>query len=201
MRVLIVEDQTEVRNTLSALVESLGFEVDLATNTTDGLAMLSDDSEIGVVLLDLGLPPDPNSFSEGMRFLKDAAARSSITKVIVITGQTAAAATEQAIQHGAFDFLMKPITREELKQALNRAVLYYARHANMCKEAQIAMYIVADGSSEESAKNTKDAVMTKLFRTVLNDTNHNVSAAARRLNMSREHLYYYLKKYGIKRKK
>ena len=43
--------------------------------------------------------------------------------------------------------------------------------------------------------------MTKLFRTVLNDTNHNVSAAARRLNMSREHLYYYLKKYGIKRKK
>jgi len=35
MRVLIVEDQTEVRNTLSALVESLGFEVDLATNTTD----------------------------------------------------------------------------------------------------------------------------------------------------------------------
>ena len=78
MRVLIVEDQTEVRNTLSALVESLGFKVDLATNTTDGLAMLSDDSEIGVVLLDLGLPPDPNSFSEGMRFLKDAAARSSI---------------------------------------------------------------------------------------------------------------------------
>ncbi len=58
MSVLIVEDQTEVRNTLSALVESLGFEVDLATNTTDGLAMLSDDSEIGVVLLDLGLPPD-----------------------------------------------------------------------------------------------------------------------------------------------
>jgi DNA-binding NtrC family response regulator len=71
----------------------------------------------------------------------------------------------------------------------------------MCKDAQIAMYIVADGSSEESAKNTKDAVMTKLFRTVLNDTKHNASAAARRLNMSREHLYYYLKKYGIKRKK
>jgi len=201
MRILIVEDQTEIRNALSALVESLGFEVDLATNTTDGLAMLSDDSEIGIVLLDLGLPPDPNSFSEGMRFLKDAAARSSITKVIVITGQTAAAAAEQAIQHGAFDFLMKPVTRETLSQALDRGARYYARHADMCKEAQVAMYIVADVSSEESVSNTKDAVMIRLFRTVLNDTNHNVSAAARRLNMSREHLYYYLKKYGIKRKK
>jgi len=201
MRILIVEDQTEIRNALSALVESLGFEVDLATNTTDGLAMLSDDSEIGIVLLDLGLPPDPNSFSEGMRFLKDAAARSSITKVIVITGQTAAAAAEQAIQHGAFDFLMKPVTRETLSQALDRGARYYARHADMCKEAQVAMYIVADVSSEESVSNTKDAVMIRLFRTVLSDTNHNVSAAARRLNMSREHLYYYLKKYGIKRKK
>ena len=59
MRVLIVEDQSEIRQLLRRQVEALGFSADEATNRPDGLAMLFEDSEIAVVILDLGLPPRP----------------------------------------------------------------------------------------------------------------------------------------------
>ena len=58
MRVLIVEDDPSLRPLQRELVESLGHEVDEATNAADALAMLKGDPEIELVLLDLGLPPD-----------------------------------------------------------------------------------------------------------------------------------------------
>lgn len=58
MRVLIVEDDPSLRPLQRELVESLGHEVDEATNAADALAMLKGDPEIELVLLDLGMPPD-----------------------------------------------------------------------------------------------------------------------------------------------
>jgi CheY-like chemotaxis protein len=60
-RILIVEDDTLAGSTLRELVESFGYEADLATNRPDALAMLDGDPEIGIVLLDLGLPPAAHS--------------------------------------------------------------------------------------------------------------------------------------------
>ena len=70
MRVLIVEDQPELRQLLRRQVEALGFSADEATNRQDGLAMLFGDSEIAVVILDLGLPPKADDYEEGLIFLK-----------------------------------------------------------------------------------------------------------------------------------
>ena len=72
MRVLIVEDDPSLRPLQRELVESLGHEVDEATNAADALAMLKGDPEIELVLLDLGLPPDAQGISEGIRFLREA---------------------------------------------------------------------------------------------------------------------------------
>jgi DNA-binding NtrC family response regulator len=58
---------------------------------------------------------------------------------------------------------------------------------------------VADASTEEGLKQAREEVIERLVRTVLVDTGFNVSETARRLNISREHLYYYIKKYGIQR--
>ena len=122
-RVLIVEDEPELRKILRALIESIGFPVDESTNRQDGLAMLSGDRDIGIVLLDLGLPPEAENDSEGIAFLKTGQQRSSLTKIVVLTGRDSPDAALSAIEHGASDYLTKPFHMEELLarlRALNR---------------------------------------------------------------------------------
>lgn len=198
-RVLVVEDLPEMRAMLRSVLESMGYEVDEATNRKDGIAMLMGDPEIGIVLLDLGLPPAPEDFSEGITFLKEAAGRGSLAMILVLTGQVVSEATLAAVEHGAFDYLTKPFQPELLRAAIERAMFYYQRHSQLRGSMKVAVHVVADASNESSMQRIKDELMIRLFRAVLAETRHNVSQAARRLNMTREHLYYYLKKYSIDR--
>ena len=199
MRVLIVEDLPEVRQLLRRQIEALGFVVDEATNRTDGLAMLFGDPEIGIVLLDLGLPPNAHDFEEGIQFLKTVADHNSLAKVIVLTGQSAPTVTLKAIEYGAFDYLEKPIDRQALHYAIKRAELFHKTHDNMREADKVNISIVADASAEINMKDIRGQATNKLLRTMFEKNHFNVSATARQLNMSREHLYYYLKKYNIKR--
>lgn len=199
MRILIVEDQQDVRSVLRRMVETLGHPVDEATNRRDGIAMLFEDHDIGAVLLDLGLPPRADHYSEGIEFLKTVSSRTDLAKVIVLTGHAAPEATRLAIEHGAFDYLEKPIDPDALAYGLHRAALFYQYHLAMRESAKVNVSLVADASSETNMKDYRGQAMSKLLKTVLHENGFNVSAAARRLNMGREHLYYYLKKYGISR--
>lgn len=200
-RILIVEDDPFAGPALREVVESLGFEADLATTRIDALAMLDGDPEIGIVLLDLGLPPSPKDPKEGLSCLQEIHQRSSLIKVIVLTGQSDPASALQAVRLNAFDYLTKPVDAKALSIAVERARLFHHKHSQLCSNAQVPVYMVADASHQDVPKQIKDEGMKRLLRTVLTETRHNVSEAARRLNMTREHLYYYLKKYGIERPK
>lgn len=199
MRILIVEDDAELRQVLRLLLESLGHQADEATNRIDALHMLVGDPELCVVLLDLGLPPEPGSPREGLTFIQEATTRNSLLKIIVLTGQSDADATLRAIEFGAFDYLQKPFHKASLAQAIARAEVFQAQHLRLGQQAKVPLHIVADASSDSSVQQLKDTVMQRLLHTVLHETGHNVSEAARRLNITREHLYYYLKKHDIKR--
>ncbi len=202
MRLLIVEDQADVRQTLRRLVESMGLETDEATNRTDALAMMDEDPEIGAVLLDLGLPPDEHGYSEGVEFLKEVSQRSSLTKVIVITGQAASPATLAAIDHGAHDFLIKPFNSDQLRYSIERACLFHAsQQQSLSASNRVPMNLVANAHDQHSIKNFREEALAQVFRTMLAECKGNVSEAARRLGVSREALHYHLRKYGIVRKK
>lgn len=198
-RVLIVEDEPELRKILRALIESIGFPVDESTNREDGLAMLSGDRDIGIVLLDLGLPPAADDYAEGIRFLKEARNRSSLTKIVVLTGRDSPDAALSAIEHGASDYLTKPFDGPSLINAVKRAALYYQHELLLLHHSKVAIHVVADASQTDSVQGLKDQAMVQLIRTVLTEVHHNISEASRRLNISREHLYYYIKKYNILR--
>jgi DNA-binding NtrC family response regulator len=199
MRVLIVEDQSEIRELLRRQVEALGFSADEATNRQDGLAMLFGDSEIGAVILDLGLTPKADHFEEGLTFLKIVQAKNSLAKVIVLTGQSSPVVTMRAIEQGAFDYLEKPVDRQALQYSLQRAMLFRDTHANLRESSKISLHLVADAATEINTKALREQPMQKLIMSLLEKNNFNVSATARELQMSREHLYYYLKKYKIQR--
>jgi DNA-binding NtrC family response regulator len=200
MRILIVEDDASLRLMLRDLVESLGHSVDEATNATDALAMLQGDDELELVLLDLGLPPAPQDISEGVRFLTALASWNSHRKVIVISGQSHEDAQKCVVEFGAMSMLTKPFKRDHLEFAINQAELWLRNEKKLREDDQkYSVMVVADASSEEGLKAAREAVMVKLIRNTLAETNFNVSETSRRLNISRENLYYFMKRFNIVR--
>ena len=74
-----------------------------------------------VVTMDLGLPPDPDSTSEGFALLEQILAVAPDTKVIVLTGQNDRTNALRAIDMGAYDFFAKPFEPELLTLTIDRA--------------------------------------------------------------------------------
>jgi two-component system NtrC family response regulator len=74
-----------------------------------------------VVTMDLGLPPDPDSVSEGFKLLGEILEQAPDTKVIVLTGQNDRANAVRAIGLGAYDFFAKPFEPELLALTIDRA--------------------------------------------------------------------------------
>lgn len=78
-----------------------------------------------VVTMDLGLPPDPDSTSEGFLLLEQLLALAPDTKVIVLTGQNDRTNALRAIELGAYDFFAKPFEPELLGLTIDRAFRLY----------------------------------------------------------------------------
>ena len=74
-----------------------------------------------VVTMDLGLPPDPDSTSEGFRLLEQLLNADPNVKVIVLTGQNDQANALRAVAMGAYDFFAKPFEPELLGLTIDRA--------------------------------------------------------------------------------
>jgi two-component system NtrC family response regulator len=85
----------------------------------------------GVVLLDLGLPPDAEGASEGLAALREILSHAPETKVVVVTGREEREHALEAVGLGAYDFYRKPIEAEELRFLVRRAFrLYHLEREN-----------------------------------------------------------------------
>jgi two-component system, NtrC family, response regulator len=78
-----------------------------------------------VVTMDLGLPPEPDSATEGFRLLEQILVVAPDTKVIVLTGQNDRANALRAVALGAYDFFAKPFEPELLGLTIDRAFRLY----------------------------------------------------------------------------
>ncbi|HEY8239920.1 MAG TPA: response regulator, partial [Kiritimatiellia bacterium] len=88
-----------------------------------------------VVLLDLGLPPHPNTPEEGLQALGELLAQNPATKIIIISGQGEKENALRAVGQGAYDFMNKPIDIDDLKVILKRA-FHIARLEREYRELQ-----------------------------------------------------------------
>lgn len=200
MRILVVEDDKTLRLASRALLESLGHEVDESDNRDDAMDMLIGDPEIGIVILDLGLPPSAHLPEGGLSFLRSVRALGLPVKIIVASAQADDEALLSCIESGAFDILHKPFDLRSLAQSLRRAELFAQAERRLRETGQkFPVLIVADSSSEGGIKAAREEIIERMVRTTLSDTQHNVSESARRLSLTREQVYYYIKKFGITR--
>lgn len=117
--ILIVEDETSMAKQLKWGLADL-YEVSVAGDAGQAMEIIDARPPL-VVLLDLGLPPDADGATEGIRLLEKIAGVPRPLKVIVITGNTHKDIAVKAISKGAYDYHQKPVNIEELKIVLKRA--------------------------------------------------------------------------------
>src|SRR5262249_39833841 len=75
-----------------------------------------------VVIMDLGLPPDPDGVSEGFAALDEILRIAPETKVIVVTGNGERKNALKAVAAGAYDFCEKPVEIEVLRTIIERGL-------------------------------------------------------------------------------
>lgn len=119
---LIVEDDPALQKQLRWSFDQ--FETLTAGDRESALTQIHRHNP-AVVTMDLGLPPDADSVSEGFRLLEQILAIAPDTKVIVLTGQNDRTNALRAIGLGAYDFFAKPFEPELLALTIDRAFRLY----------------------------------------------------------------------------
>ncbi|MEO8976082.1 MAG: PEP-CTERM-box response regulator transcription factor [Casimicrobiaceae bacterium] len=115
---LIVEDDPALQKQLRWAFDQ--FETLSASDRASAMSHVRR-QEPPVVTMDLGLPPDPDSVSEGFLLLDEILAAVPDTKVIVLTGQNDRENALRAIGAGAYDFFAKPFEPDLLRLTIDRA--------------------------------------------------------------------------------
>lgn len=114
MRVLVVDDEQNIRRALTLALESMEHDVASAANGTRALKELKA-SRFDVMLLDLKL-----SQESGLDVLEEALRISPKLAVVMVTAFASIETAVEAMRRGAFDYLPKPCTPEQVRQVLAR---------------------------------------------------------------------------------
>jgi two-component system NtrC family response regulator len=154
---LIVEDDLALQRQLRWSLDS--FAAVTAADRESALLQFRRHAP-AVVTMDLGLPPDPDSVSEGFKLLEQLLDIDPNVKVIVLTGQNAQEHALRAVAQGAYDFLAKPFEPDVLKLSVERAL----RLAEL--QAENRRLRSAQGVDALSGLITRDARMLRLARTI-----------------------------------
>lgn len=116
VRVLVVDDEMRVCNSCMKTLKSEGYTVDYALNGEEALEKVAD-GNFDLVVTDLKMPK-----VDGMQLLRRVKEKWPDVNVVMITGYGTIRSAVEAIKLGAFDYLSKPFTSEELAGVAARAL-------------------------------------------------------------------------------
>ena len=154
---LIVEDDLALQKQLKWSLDR--FESVTADDVASAVLQFRRSSP-AVVTMDLGLPPDRDSVSEGFKCLEKLLELDPAVKVIVLTGQNDQGNALRAIRMGAYDFLAKPVDPDVLALTVERAYrLYELQQENRRLQMQ-------QGSDVFSGLVTRDPGMQRVCRMI-----------------------------------
>ena len=114
-KILVVDDETSILNTLQILLRGEGFEVTVAVSGREALELF-DDVAPDVVLTDIRMPG-----MSGLELLAAVRERDPELPVILMTAQASLQSAMQAVNQGAFYYLQKPFSNGELVALCRRA--------------------------------------------------------------------------------
>lgn len=147
-RILVVEDEAPIRETIHEYLVSCGYDVRSATNGREALSLLNEE-EYDLVVTDLGMP-----LMNGFEMMKEALKIQPLTPIVILSGQSTFENALQAIQMGAYDFITKPVMDfGTLRVCVNRGLERKSLLVFQKEYRQNLEQIVAEQSAELVRKN------------------------------------------------
>jgi CheY-like chemotaxis protein len=116
-RILIVDDEENIRRVTRLTLQAAGYEVGEAANGERGLELFGDGSSWDAVLLDQRMPG-----MDGLEVLRYISERNANARVIMATAYASIELAVDAMKLGATDFVRKPMTPEILRNAVAAAL-------------------------------------------------------------------------------
>ena len=153
--ILIIDDEKNIREGLSAALELDGYSVKLAANGAEGLALI-EKGDIDLVITDLRMPG-----ISGEEVLAKVRGESPGIPVIVLTGHGSIDTAVDAMRNGAYDFLTKPLSLDRLSLIVKRALAgreLEIRHSSLQQEL--------DAKASFESIIGKSAEMQRIFQMV-----------------------------------
>jgi len=114
--ILVIDDEVAVNNNIRKILSKKGYHVDQAVTKDDALEKIQA-SPYKLVLLDLRIPG-----VRGLELLKALRDQNPEAKVIIITGYASIETAVEAARLGAIDYLAKPFTPDEIRDATAKAL-------------------------------------------------------------------------------
>ena len=118
--ILIVDDETFVRESLVDLLENEGYGTFTASNAPEALKILGTEA-VSAIVTDLRMPG-----GDGLSLLEEARRQSIEVPVILLTGVGTVPDAVKAMKQGAFDFIQKPIEPEQFVLLIERALEHHS---------------------------------------------------------------------------
>jgi signal transduction histidine kinase len=116
-KILVIDDETGIRQGCRRVLGAEGFEVLLAESAEEGLALLAGNPDVALTLVDLKMPG-----MGGLGYLPRAAALAPEMASVVITAYATIETAVEATKCGAYDFMVKPFTPDDLLRITRKAL-------------------------------------------------------------------------------
>lgn len=114
-KILLVDDEERFLTTTQKLIARKGYDIQTASGGTEALEKMLY-ADIDVVILDVKMPG-----RDGIDILKEIKNRFPLTEVILLTGHATVESAIIGMRSGAYDYLMKPVSPDELIQKAEAA--------------------------------------------------------------------------------
>jgi DNA-binding response OmpR family regulator len=155
-KILIVDDEKNIRMTISQALTDMDVETDTAINGEEALAKLKD-KDFGLVLLDLRMPG-----MDGMEVLAKLRKERPDIRIVIITAHGTIDSAVDAMRLGAVDFIQKPFSPKEIRnmvsKIIKRETLDIVKSHDYESFIELAKGCVAERHFDAAAEHVKKAI-------------------------------------------
>jgi len=184
-KILVVDDEAIIRESLHSWLSDAGYEVFTAENSPQALEIIEREG-LGVIIADLVMPG-----MNGIELMKRAKELSPNIEVIIITAYGSIPTAITAIREGAYDYIEKPFCPERVEVLIEKLL-----ERQGLIEENLSLHRKLAARSISLGENLRQVERNHIL-SVLAQTKGNYTEAARALGISRMTLYNKAKEYGL----
>ena len=165
VRILIADDEESILDLLARFMEKLGYQADLARDVASAFDLMQQHT-YDIILTDKNMPDIDGQMEGGMTLVRYAKEHMPTAEIIMITGYATIETAVEAMRMGAFDYIMKPIPLNDLKEKIER-ILDYRKFINSGDTLQIYRMLHNQALSLlENRDDLPDEQLEKMLRTL-----------------------------------